>query len=171
MILINLIEQKKKQVKRISFSFSVLLISTILIEIVAFAGLYFYQHSVMSSLNTRRIGLQKVALLVSHLKKEKIAVNRKITAIESLQDIKYNDLYFMNRFGWSLSPDIWITTLTKKKHTTVSGKAFSYSAVAKYMVSLSKIGKFKDVAFSGNGLFKSGGSVKNPIVSFKIGFK
>ncbi len=171
MILINLIEEERKQTKKISFSFSALLTSVIVIEVVVFAVFYFYQLSVLSSLNTRKSSLNKVAILVRHLKKEGTILNRKAAVIKSLQNAKYDDLYFMNRFGQSISPGVWITELVKKKHTAVSGKAFSYSAVARYMVSLSKIGKFSNVAFSGNGLFESGGTKQSLIVSFKIGFR
>lgn len=170
MILINLIESKKPK-KHIVLSYSIILIAVIIIELFAFATVYLYQNSAINSLRTRKNGLKYVASIVKRLENKTKIVKNKSNSIKKLRSIRYNDISFMNRFGDATVPDIWIDYLSKGRTITVSGKAFSYASIAKYMISLEKKGGFKNVSFEGKGLSRSGGTPQNPIVSFKIRFK
>ncbi len=170
MILINLLETEQPKQSRV-FSYSILLLFVIIIELAAFAGIYFYQHAKLSELNARRDSLKKVAAIVKRFNKQIKVINQKTKSIKLLGAMRYGDISFMNRLGNASVPDVWLTYLSKDKTVTIAGKAFSYASVARYMISLSKVGKFKSINFEGNGLARSGGTPENPIVSFKIRFR
>jgi|GEM_PF-4128158 len=171
MILINLLETEKPTKKPVVFSYSILLLIIIVIELAGFAGVFFYQHAKLSELSARRNSLNKVAAIVKRFNNQIKVINRKTKSIKLLRAMRYSDISFMNRLGNASVPDVWLTYLSKDKTVTIAGKAFSYASVARYMISLSKVGKFKEINFQGRGLARSGGTPENPIVSFRIRFR
>ena len=93
--------------------------------------------------------IDRLKLLIAEgqrFKREKEDLERRVSAIESVNRRQTRPVYLMDAFADTLSKDLWITRLEERGQVIrVAGVSYSSTALADFMANLRATGKFKDV--------------------------
>lgn len=162
MIKINLLAEKKKQVKAkrpsfklegLSGSRNVLLAGILVVGIAAAGGMWFF---VQRDLNHWQEQIRKADAELERLKpirekynryeKRKELLERKIALITELKKKQAVPVHMLDQISRNLPDFLWLNALSANNNRiTITGKATTYNAVSSFYKNLTSSGYFADV--------------------------